>query len=62
MNKKFQQKTYHANVNVNLMEENAVQIKSGIMLNVDASTKNIIYVKKIIFGIFLPVVAKMKNA
>ena len=61
MNKKFQQKTYHANVNVNLMEENAVQIKSGIMLNVDASAKNIIYVKKIIFGIFLPVVAKMKN-
>ena len=61
MNKKFQQKTYHANVNANLMEENAVQIKSGIMLNVDASAKNIIYVKKIIFGIFLPVVAKMKN-
>ena len=61
MNKKFQQKTYHANVNVNLMEENAVQIKSGKMLNVDASAKNIIYVKKIIFGIFLLVVAKIKN-
>ena len=42
MNKKFQQKTYHVNVNVNLMEENAVQIKSGIMLNVDASAKNIL--------------------
>ena len=28
---------YHANVNVNLMEENVIQIKSGIMINVDAS-------------------------
>ena len=29
----------HANVNVNLMVENIIQIKSGIMINVDASVK-----------------------
>ena len=51
--------TYHANVNVNLMEENVIQIKSGIMINVDASVKSVIYVKK--FGILLHVVVKMEN-
>ena len=43
------------------MVENITQIKSGIMINVDASAKNITYVKKIIFGILLQVVAKMVN-
>ena len=51
---------YHANVNVNLMVENLIQIKSGIILNVDTSSKNI-YVKKIVIGILLYVVAKMVN-
>ena len=51
---------YHVNVNVNLMVENVIQIKSGIMINVDASAKNI-YVKKIILGIILHAVAKMVN-
>ena len=37
------------------MVENVIQIKSGITVNVDASAKNIIYVKKIIFGILLHV-------
>ena len=41
------------------MEENVIQIKSGITINVDASSKNIVYVKKIAFGILLHVVAKM---
>ena len=49
MNQKFQQKICHVNVNVNLMEEIVIQIKSGIAINVDASVKNIIYVKKIIY-------------
>ena len=35
------------------MEENVIQIKSEIMINVDASVKNIIYVKYIKFGIKL---------
>ena len=47
--------------NVNLMVESLTQIKNGIMINVDASVKNIIFVKKIIFGILLHVVVKMVN-
>ena len=43
------------------MEENVTQIKSGIMINLDASSKNSIYVKKIIFGMLLNVVSKMQN-
>ena len=42
---------YHTNVNVNLIEENVIQINGGIAINVDVSVKNVIYVKKIIFGI-----------
>ena len=38
------------------MAENVIQIKSGITINVDASAKNIIFIKKIIFGILLLVV------
>ena len=41
------------NVNVTLMEEIVIQINDGIMMNVNVSIKNIIYVKKIIFGILL---------
>ena len=41
------------------MVENVIQIKSGIMINVDVSVKDIIYVKKIIFGILLHVIAKL---
>ena len=44
-----------------LVVESVIQIKSGITINVYASAKNIIYVKKIIFGILLHVVAKMVN-
>ena len=47
------------NVNVNLMEENETQIKSGILINVGRCVKNI-YVKKIIFGILLHIVANSK--
>ena len=43
------------------MVENVIQIKSGKMINVDASVKNIIYVKKSLFGILLNVVAKIEN-
>ena len=52
---------YHANVNVNFMVENVIQVKSRIMINVDAGVKNIIYVKKIIFEILLHLVAKTVN-
>ena len=43
------------------MEENVIQTKSGKMINVDASVKNVIYVKKIIFGTLLHVVVEMKS-
>ena len=43
------------------MVESVIQIKSGIMMNVSVSEKNIIHVKKIIFGILLHVVANMVN-
>ena len=33
---------YHSNVNINLMEENIIQIKSKIMIHVDASVKKIL--------------------
>ena len=32
---------YHANANVDLMVENVIQAKSEIMINTDASVKNI---------------------
>ena len=49
------------NVNLSLMEKNVIQINSGITINVDVSVKNIIYVKKIMFGILLHVVVTIEN-
>ena len=43
MNKKNQQSINHANVNVDLMVENVIQIKNGKMINTDVSLKNILY-------------------
>ena len=42
------------------MEQNVIQIKGGIMINVDASIKNI-YVKKNMLGILVNVFVKAKN-
>ena len=52
---------YHVNVNANLMEESEIQIKIRIIVNVKASVRNIIYVRKIMFGILLHLVVKMVN-
>ena len=49
------------NVNVNLIEQNAVQINGGITINVDASVKIIIYVKKDMLGILVHVIVNMEN-
>ena len=46
---------------VNLMEVSVIQINGGITINVDKSVKNIIYVKRNIFGILLHAVAEMEN-
>ena len=46
------------------MVEGLIQVKSGIMINVGASVKiqrNIVFVKKIIYGIMLYIVAKKIN-
>ena len=43
------------------MEENIIQINGGITINVSVSVKNVMHVKKIIFGTLLHVVAKMEN-
>ena len=59
MNQRFSQKIYHANVNVSLMEENIIQIRGKITVNVSANVKNIVYMKKSIFEIMLHAVAKM---
>ena len=49
------------NKSVNLMEENVIQINVGITINVDVSVKNVMYVKNIIFGIVLHVIAKIEK-
>ena len=43
------------------MEENVIQINVGITINVDVSVKNVMYAKKIIFGILLHAVVKMEK-
>ena len=57
-------KAYQANVNVNLMVENVIQIKSGIMINVDVSIKiqkKYCVCKNIKFTVLRHVVVKMVN-
>ena len=43
------------------MGKNVIQINGGIMINVYVSVKNVVYVKKVIFGTLLHVVVKMEN-
>ena len=61
MNRKLLQCIYHVNVNVNLMEKDVIQINGGIMINVNVTLKNVIYVKKIMFGIPLHIAVKMET-
>ena len=58
---KISQCMNHYNVNVNLVVEHVIQIKSQITININSSAKNIIYVNNIIFGILIYVVSKMIN-
>ena len=44
-----------------LMEENVIQINSGITININVSVKYVMYAKKIIFGMMLHVVVKNEN-
>ena len=43
------------------MVKNVIQINGRITTNVDVGAKNVMYVKKIIFGILLHAVVKMEN-
>ena len=43
------------------MEGNLIKTNNEVMINAHVSVKNIIYVKKIIFGILIHVVVKMEN-
>ena len=43
------------------MSQNVIQINGRIAINVDVSVKNILYVRKIMFGIPLHVIMKMEN-
>ena len=43
------------------MEENVNQINGGTTINVDVIVENAMFVKNIIFGILLHVLAKIKN-
>ena len=43
------------------MEENVIQINSGTTINVVVSAENVMYVKKIMFGILLHVAMKTEN-
>ena len=42
------------------MEKNVIQINGGITIHVDVSVKNVMYVKKIIFGILYMQLGKGK--
>ena len=43
------------------MEENVIQINCEIMINVDKSVKNIIYLKKNLFEILVHIYVKIEN-
>ena len=43
------------------MEENVIQINGGLTKNVDVNAKNVMYVKKNMFGILLHVVVKHRK-
>ena len=56
MNRKHQQSIYRAKVNVGLMEENVAQIIGVMTINVDVSVKDVMHVKKLVFGIQLHII------
>ena len=61
MNKKILTKDISCECKCKFDGKNVIQINSWIMINVDASVKNVMYVKEIIFGILLHEVVKMEN-
>ena len=60
MKQKFWQNIYHKNLNIDLIKKDVIQINGGITINAYVSV-NFMYVKKIILGILLHAVVKMRN-
>ena len=52
---------YQANVSVDLMEENVIQINYGTMINVNVSVKSVMHVKKIMLKILLHGIVEMEH-
>ena len=50
MTQKFKQKIYYANVNVDLMEKNVIQVNGGITINIYVNVKNALYEKGYIWN------------
>ena len=50
MTQKFEKTIYHVNLDVNLIKKNVIQINGGIMISVDVSVKNVMYVKRLILN------------
>lgn len=64
MNQKHSQNIFHANVKMNLMVENIIQNKNGIMISVFMNVEkqeNTGYSKMIISGILAYVLAKVRS-
>ena len=53
--------TNHISCECNFMKQNVIPINGRITINVDVSVKDIIFVKKIVFGILVHVFVKMEN-
>ena len=63
MNQKYKQNIFHATVNVNLMVQNVIEIKSELNKCFDVRVKrqgNITCAKKIIFGVQVHVLERSK--
>ena len=56
-----QSRIYHANVNVDLMEENEIHINGRIMIYIDVSGRKVMYMKKVMFRIQLHVILKLES-
>ena len=53
--------TKHISCEVKCRFENLIEINGGIMIDLNVSVKNVMYVKNIILGMLVLVIAKMKN-
>ena len=60
MNQKHYEIIFHANINVNLTEQNVIQIDGGITISVNLCVKKHHISKKVMFRILVQVIVKME--